>query len=123
MDSPVILVVDDEPLNLDIIEEFLTGKGEDYIVETANDGVEAMEKLEADPNKYDIVFKQSTEYKDTGYISSDSAGKSLVHLDPNAKRPAEYISDNQAKIYGEKKEGKKIPTKSTKKTAAKTTTN
>lgn len=56
MVSPVILVVDDEPLNLDIIEEFLTGKGQDYIVETANDGVEAMEKLEADPNKYDTVL-------------------------------------------------------------------
>lgn len=56
MDSPVILVVDDEPLNLDIIEEFLTGKGEAYIVETASDGVEAMEKLEAAPNKYDVVL-------------------------------------------------------------------
>lgn len=56
MDSPVILVVDDEPLNLDIIEEFLTGKGEDFIVETANDGIEAMEKLEAEPNKYDVVL-------------------------------------------------------------------
>ena len=56
MDSPVILVVDDEPLNLDIIEEFLTGKGQPYVVETANDGIEAMEKLEADPNKYDVVL-------------------------------------------------------------------
>ncbi len=56
MDSPVILVVDDEPLNLDIIEEFLTGKGQPYIVETVGDGIEAMEKLEADPNKYDTVL-------------------------------------------------------------------
>lgn len=56
MDSPVILVVDDEPLNLDIIEEFLTGKGQSYIVETATDGVEAMEKLEAEPNRYDVVL-------------------------------------------------------------------
>ena len=56
MDSPVILVVDDEPLNLDIIEEFLTGKGQPYTVETANDGVEAMQKLEADPNKFDVVL-------------------------------------------------------------------
>lgn len=56
MDSPVILVVDDEPLNLDIIDEFLTGKGQPYIVETANDGIEAMEKLEADPEKYDVVL-------------------------------------------------------------------
>jgi CheY-like chemotaxis protein len=56
MDSAVILVVDDEPLNLDIIEEYLTGKGQPYIVETASDGVEAMEKLEADPNKYDVIL-------------------------------------------------------------------
>ena len=56
MNSPVILVVDDEPLNLDIIEEFLTGKGQPYIVETAGDGIEAMEKLEANPNKYDAVL-------------------------------------------------------------------
>ena len=56
MSSPVILIVDDEPLNLDIIEEFLTGKGQAYTVETANDGVEAMEKLEADPNKFDVVL-------------------------------------------------------------------
>lgn len=56
MDLPVILVVDDEPLNLDIIEEFLTGKGQPYSVETAGDGIEAMEKLEADPNKYDVVL-------------------------------------------------------------------
>ena len=56
MDLPVILVVDDEPLNLDIIEEFLTGKGQPYTVETACDGIEAMEKLEADPAKYDTVL-------------------------------------------------------------------
>ena len=56
MDSAVILVVDDEPLNLDIIEEYLTGKGQPYMVETASDGVEAMEKLEADPNKYDVIL-------------------------------------------------------------------
>ncbi|MCW8901123.1 MAG: response regulator [Gammaproteobacteria bacterium] len=56
MDSAVILVVDDEPLNLDIIQEFLTGKGQPYIVETASDGVEAMEKLEAAPEKYDVVL-------------------------------------------------------------------
>lgn len=56
MDSPVILVVDDEPLNLEIIEEFLTGKGQPYTVETASDGLAAMEILEASPNKYDVVL-------------------------------------------------------------------
>lgn len=56
MDSAVILVVDDEPLNLDIIKEFLTGKGQPYIVETATDGVEAMEMLEADTHRYDVIL-------------------------------------------------------------------
>lgn len=56
MDSAVILVVDDEPLNLDIIEEYLSSDSEKYIVETANNGLEAMAKLEANPNKYDVVL-------------------------------------------------------------------
>ena len=56
MNSPVILVVDDEPLNLDIIEEYLRGGDESYIIETANNGVEAMERLEAAPDKYDTVL-------------------------------------------------------------------
>ena len=56
MDAPVVLIVDDEPLNLDIIKEFLTVAGNAYIVETANDGVEAMEMLEADTNRYDAVL-------------------------------------------------------------------
>lgn len=56
MNTPVILIVDDEPLNLDIIKEFLVGKGQDYIAETANDGVEAMALLEANPEKYDVVL-------------------------------------------------------------------
>jgi len=56
VNSPVILVVDDEPLNLDIIEEYLRGGDESYIIETANNGVEAMERLEAAPDKYDTVL-------------------------------------------------------------------
>jgi CheY-like chemotaxis protein len=56
MGSPVILVVDDEPLNLDIIEEYLTGGDHKYIVEKASDGVAAMEKLMAAPDKYDTVL-------------------------------------------------------------------
>ena len=53
MDSTVILVVDDEPLNLDIIRVYLK---EEYIVETATNGVEAMEKLESNPSKYAAVL-------------------------------------------------------------------
>ena len=60
MDSPVILIVDDEPMNLDMIEEFLIGNGQPYIVERATDGIEAMEKLESDSNKYDVVLLDRT---------------------------------------------------------------
>ncbi len=82
MDSAVILVVDDEPLNLDIIEEFLTGKGEPYVVETANDGVEAMEKLEADPNRYDVVLLDRMMPRMSGMevLESMSAHAELKHV-------------------------------------------
>lgn len=55
-DFPTILAVDDEPLNRDIIVEYLTGKGQAYNVDTAVDGLDAMAKLEADPDKYDVVL-------------------------------------------------------------------
>lgn len=56
MDFPTILAVDDEPLNREIIIEYLTGRGQHYHVDTAADGIEAMEKLVADPAKYDVVL-------------------------------------------------------------------
>ena len=56
MDFPTILAVDDEPLNRDIIVEYLTGRGQQYNVDTASDGIEAMEKLLAEPAKYDVVL-------------------------------------------------------------------
>src|SRR5262250_3341407 len=40
-----ILIVDDEPFNLDLLEQELADQG--YTIERANDGVEALEKLEA----------------------------------------------------------------------------
>ena len=82
MDSSVILVVDDEPLNLDIIEEFLTGKGQPYTVETANDGVEAMEKLEADPNKFDVVLLDRMMPRMSGMevLAKMSAHSELKHI-------------------------------------------
>ncbi|OLS22002.1 MAG: DNA repair and recombination protein RadA [Candidatus Heimdallarchaeota archaeon LC_2] len=69
----------------------------------------------ADPNNYNHILKQATEYKEKGYISLDGMGNALVHLDPNAKRPRTYIEENQAKIYGVKKEEKKTTKKATKK--------
>ncbi len=82
MNSSVILVVDDEPLNLDIIEEFLTGKGQPYTVETANDGIEAMEKLEADPNKFDVVLLDRMMPRMSGMevLAKMSAHSELKHI-------------------------------------------
>lgn len=57
----------------------------------------------ADPNNYNLIFKQANEYKDKGYISVDSQGILLDHLDPDAKKPVTYITENQLKIYGKKK--------------------
>lgn len=73
----------------------------------------------ADPNNFDQIFKQSLEYKEKGYISMDGHGNALQHLDPNAKTPAAHIKENQNKIYGEKKEEKKLVKKTAK---SKTTT-
>ena len=82
MDSPVILVVDDEPLNLDIIEEFLTGKGQNYTVETAIDGIEAMEKLEANSTKYDVVLLDRMMPRMSGMevLEKMSAHSELKHI-------------------------------------------
>jgi len=51
---PRILVVDDEPHNLEIVSEYLsTG---DYEIETAEDGITALEKLRQNPTAYDVVL-------------------------------------------------------------------
>ncbi len=49
-----VLVVDDESLNLMLIGEYLRDSG--YRIITANDGREAWEKLQADPEGYDVVL-------------------------------------------------------------------
>ncbi len=52
--KPRILVVDDEEFNIEIIQGYL--EDEDYLLESASDGVEAWEKLEREPEGYDIVL-------------------------------------------------------------------
>ncbi|MBU3736905.1 MAG: response regulator, partial [Methylobacterium sp.] len=49
-----ILVVDDEPLNLEIIAEYLDGGP--YTLETAAHGAEALRKLEQRAAAYDLVI-------------------------------------------------------------------
>ena len=52
--NATILVVDDEPFNLEIIEEYLDSEG--YTLFTAEDGDDAWTQLEAEPGKFDVVL-------------------------------------------------------------------
>lgn len=52
--NATILVVDDEPFNLEIIEEYL--ENESYTLFTAEDGEDAWTQLEAEPDKFDVVL-------------------------------------------------------------------
>lgn len=51
---PSILVVDDEPINIEILLEYLEDLP--YGLETAADGCEAWAKLAAEPERYDVVI-------------------------------------------------------------------
>jgi serine phosphatase RsbU (regulator of sigma subunit) len=50
--APLILVVDDEPLNLDLLEQELDGSG--FSILTASDGQEALERVSESPP--DMIF-------------------------------------------------------------------
>lgn len=52
--SPRVLIVDDEPVNVEILLEYLDDAG--YELDTAANGREAWEKLEAQPDLYDVVL-------------------------------------------------------------------
>jgi len=54
-DLPHILVVDDEPFNLEIINELLEEEGL-YNVSTAEDGEIALKMMEAEPELFDVVL-------------------------------------------------------------------
>ncbi len=49
-----VLVVDDEPFNLEIIEEHLDGEG--YELFTAEDGLDAWTQLDNEPDKFDVIL-------------------------------------------------------------------
>lgn len=48
-----LLIVDDDPINLEIVADFLGGA--DYVLTTADDGIEAWERLDADPGRFDAL--------------------------------------------------------------------
>ncbi|WP_198265426.1 response regulator [sulfur-oxidizing endosymbiont of Gigantopelta aegis] len=52
--NATVLVVDDEPFNLEIIEEYLEGEG--YKLFTAADGQDAWTQLESEPSKFDVIL-------------------------------------------------------------------
>lgn len=52
--NPEVLIVDDEPFNIDILLEYLDGTG--YRTATAADGLSAWEILETDPARFDVVI-------------------------------------------------------------------
>lgn len=54
LSKPNILIVDDEPFNVEILLEYLEDDG--YALDTAEDGQEAWGKLQADPHRYDVVI-------------------------------------------------------------------
>lgn len=54
MAEPIVLLVDDDPLNLDILLEALEGQG--FLLETAQDGQRAWEMLLAAPTKYSAII-------------------------------------------------------------------
>jgi len=52
---PHVLVVDDEPVNQTVIAAYFQQMPEEYVLESALDGVEAWEKLKSMPEKFDIL--------------------------------------------------------------------
>lgn len=52
--NAAILIVDDEPFNLEIIKEFLDD--ENYALFTAENGEDAWNQLETNPDKFDVVL-------------------------------------------------------------------
>ena len=54
MTNPCILIADDEPLNIELLTEWLGDAGYDIV--TAHDGVETLAILEAQPFRFDAVL-------------------------------------------------------------------
>ncbi|MDH3355482.1 MAG: response regulator [Chromatiales bacterium] len=80
-----ILIVDDEPMNLAIITQYLEDTGKDYLLDTAADGLIAWEKLEATASsaeEYDIILLDRMMPKMDGMevLHKMSAHDSLRHI-------------------------------------------
>ena len=91
-DAEKILVVDDTPMNVRVLEDLLTAKG--YQVETASSGPEALEKVEQwrpDMVLLDVVMPGMSGYEVCQQIRKDAAMRILpvvmvTALDPGEER-------------------------------------
>lgn len=91
-DAEKILVVDDTPMNVRVLEDLLTAKG--YQVETASSGPEALEKVEQwrpDMVLLDVVMPGMSGYEVCRQIRKDAAMRILpvvmvTALDPGEER-------------------------------------
>ncbi len=89
-----LLLVDDVEINLDITSEILAESGIE--IDLAHDGQEAVEKLKASPNKYDVVFMDLHMPNMDGY----EAAKAIREL--GVKVPIVAMSaDNYAETFEE----------------------
>ncbi len=53
---PHIFIIEDEEVNREILVEYLEDMSSECVVEVAVDGAEALEKLEKDPKKFDVIL-------------------------------------------------------------------
>lgn len=96
---PSLLVVDDEPLNLEIITEFLSDQG--YELVTAHDGVEACGLLEARPAYFDAIILDRVMPKMDGMevlhrIKTDAGLKDLPVIMQTSASAPEQVAEGLA---------------------------
>ena len=94
MVRPKILLVDDNPIILEIEKSVL--KVEDYEIETASDGNEALEKVkEFDPDLIllDIMMHQMDGYQVARALKEDDESRSIPIVMVTAKRRPEDMNE------------------------------
>ena len=91
-----ILVVDDEPLNLDLLEQELADLG--YAIDTADGGKAALEELRRDPGVAPFILAATTVYPDGSRITA--RGSVNVLPPPHAAATARTPFDPMAEPAG-----------------------
>ena len=94
MVRPKILLVDDNPIILEIEKSVL--KVEDYLIETASDGTEALEKVESfqpDLILLDIMMPQMDGYQVARVLKEKDTTRSIPIIMVTAKRRPEDMNE------------------------------